>query len=62
MRDCGFGENDLREILEAATDFRPDAELGRWIIEARWDNDSWHVIVEPDLAERRLFAITAYRI
>jgi hypothetical protein len=62
MRDRGFSDSDLREMLETATDFHPDVELGRWIVETRWDNDSWHVIVEPDLAEHRLLVVTAYRI
>ncbi len=62
MKDRQFGETDLREMMESATGFHPDYEPGRWVVETRWRDDAWEVIVEPLPDEQLLMAITAYKV
>jgi hypothetical protein len=58
----GFGELELREMLEFATGFREDEEFGRWLVETAYDHQPWAVIVEPQVSDRILLVITAYRV
>jgi hypothetical protein len=60
MEERDFTEVDLREMLEAATGFAPDAVEGRFQIESPLRGRRWHVIVEPDLDDRLLVVVTAY--
>ncbi|MBA2707018.1 MAG: hypothetical protein H0U59_04340 [Gemmatimonadaceae bacterium] len=60
MIDRSFSETDLREMLEVATNYRPDAHSGRWIIEATHTNVKWEVVVEPEDTEQKLIVVTAY--
>jgi hypothetical protein len=60
MLDRSFSETDLREMLQAATAFRPDADPRRWIIETKHANSRWEVVVEPDAAVQKLIVVTAY--
>lgn len=60
MEERDFTEVDLREMLEAATGFAPDAVEGRFQIESPLRDRRWHVIVEPDLDDRLLVVVTAY--
>ena len=60
MEERDFTEVDLREMLEAATGFAPDAVEGRFQIECPLRGRRWHVIVEPDLDDRLLVVVTAY--
>lgn len=60
MEERDFTEVDLREMLEAATGFAPDAVEGRFQIERPLRGRRWHVIVEPDLDDRLLVVVTAY--
>ena len=53
MMHRDFTEIDLRTMLHRATRYRPDVELGRWVIETRHRGGSWEVIVEPDAEVRR---------
>ena len=62
MDDREFSEVELRRMLEAASNFRPDVLEGRWIIETRFQRKPWEVIVEPDFSSERLAVITAYQI
>jgi hypothetical protein len=62
MVDRSFNEADLRDMLERATGFRPDAVEGRYIIETTRDGRTWEVIVEPDDAAELLIVVTAYAI
>lgn len=62
MEDRSFTEVDLREMLERAHGYRPDAEEGRWVIEARHRRKRWDVIVEPDPTEALLVVVTAYPV
>ena len=62
MVDRGFSEVDLRAMMEEATELRPDAELGRWVVETKLHDGLWEVIVEPDSAESMLVVITAYEV
>ncbi len=62
MEDRDFSEVDLRTVLENAGTIRPDVVEGRWVVEARHRRRRWEIIVEPDEAERRIVAITAYTV
>jgi hypothetical protein len=62
MLDRSFTEVDLREMLENAGGFRPDASAGRWIIETKHASKAWEIIVEPDKSEKLLVIVTAYRV
>ncbi|MFZ5788720.1 MAG: hypothetical protein ACOY3Y_19960 [Acidobacteriota bacterium] len=50
MEDRGFTDT-----------FAPDTVEGRFVIECPFRRDLWHVIVEPDDAERVLVVVTAFR-
>ncbi len=62
MTDRGFGETDLRTMLEHATGYRQARTQGRWVVETRHRRRAWEVIVEPDDAVRRLVVVTAYPV
>ena len=62
MEDRDFTEVGLRDMLERATAFRPDSIEGRWVVETRFRNHAWEVIVEPDPLDELLVVITAYRL
>ena len=62
MEERGFTEVDLRAMLEVADAIRPDIVEGRWIVGARHARRRWEIIVEPDEAERRVVAVTAYTV
>lgn len=57
-----FNEADLRGMMESASVLRPDFEPGRWVLETRFDNEDWEVIVEPDEGRLRLIVVTAYQV
>jgi hypothetical protein len=57
-----FSETELREMLEQATAIHEDDEPGRWRIDTTRDRQPWEVVVEPQLDERVLLVITAYRV
>jgi hypothetical protein len=60
MEDRGFTEVDLRQMLDNAQSWKPDVPAGRFVIECPFRRRKWHVIVEPDAAERLIVVITAY--
>ena len=60
MLQRGFTEIDLRTMLEHAIACRPDFMEGRWIIETHLRQQSWEIVVEPDLPDGSLVVITAY--
>jgi len=62
MEDRGFNEVDLRRMLEHASGHSPDIMAGRFVIEARQDERSWAVIVEPDEKRQLLVVVTAYPV
>lgn len=62
MEDRAFTEVDLRDMLEQAHGYRPDAVEGRWVIEARHRRERWEVIVEPDPTAALLVVVTAYPV
>lgn len=62
MQDRDFTEVDLRAMLECAHSFRPDFIDRRWIIETRFRNKDWHVIIEPDPVDELLVVVTAYQV
>lgn len=57
-----FTEIDLRRMMENARNFRADYHEGRWIIETRFRQRPWEVIVEPLADEVKLEVITAYEV
>ena len=62
MLDRQFSETDLRQMLQEASDWHVDKEIGRYTVHARWDNSSWEIIVEPDRDDQKLVIVTAYRL
>jgi hypothetical protein len=62
MAQRDFNEADLRTMLEDANSVTPDAIPGRWFISTTFRGSPWAVILEPDLAERIIVAITAFEI
>jgi hypothetical protein len=62
MKERGFNENDLREMLEAAKSHRPGRSPGRHIIVTRHNKCPWEVVVEPDDEDELLVVITAYAV
>lgn len=60
MVDRRFNEIDLRQMLDAATGYRPAATEGRFVILARYDGKDWEIVVEPDEFTQQLLVITAY--
>ena len=62
MLERGFSETDLRLMLQDAFDWSSDKEPGRFVVHTRWEGRAWEIIVEPDLPDRRLVVITAFRL
>jgi hypothetical protein len=62
MVDRAFNETDVREMLELATNYRPDFDPGRWLIDTTYNGTAWEVIVEPDASQTVLIVVTAYRV
>jgi len=60
MRDRGFSEADLRQMMEGATGYCADHETGRYQVHTRHGGRPWVVIVEPDPAFELLIVVTAY--
>jgi hypothetical protein len=57
-----FSETELRDMLEQATGFCEDDEVGRWLVQTTRNGKTWAVIVEPQPRDRSLLVITAYMI
>jgi len=57
-----FTEIELRRMMERAMNFREDRYEGRWIIDTRFRQRAWEVIVEPLADEMKLEVITAYEV
>ncbi len=55
-----FTEIELRRMMEHATNFKKDRHEGRWIIDTRFRQKAWEVIVEPLADEMKVEVITAY--
>ncbi len=62
MEDRSFTEVDLRQLLEHATGARPDVLDGRFVIETRFRDRRWEVVVEPDEIEHLLVVVTAFGV
>jgi hypothetical protein len=62
MEDRQFNEVDLRTMLERARSYRRDIVEDRWVIQTRYDEHAWEVIVEPDVASKLLVVVTAYPV
>jgi hypothetical protein len=59
-RDCS--EIELRRMMEHATDYQPAELEGRWVIETRFRNARWKVVVEPAPEKQKLVVVTAYAV
>ncbi len=62
MEQRDFTEIALREMLSRAGGYRPDEFYGRFVVESRFHQTDWEVIVEPDFEEQLLVIVTAYPI
>ena len=62
MADRGFNEIDLRRMLEDVKAVRPSHVSGRYVAECSRARRLWHVVVEPDEANRLVLVVTAYRV
>ena len=62
MRDRGFTEVDLRAMFQDATGYHKDVLESRWVVETRHREAKWKVVVEPDEAELKLVAVTAFPV
>ncbi len=62
MVDRSFNETDLRLMLENATGYHENHEVGRWAIETMHDRRRWEVIIEPISEEQLLVIVTAYPV
>lgn len=62
MEQRDFTEIALREMLSRAEGYRPDEYYGRFVVEIRYHQVDWEVIVEPDFEEQLLVIVTAYPI
>lgn len=60
MIDREFSEADLRLMMADASGYRPDDDLGRWVVQTRHDGRAWEVVVEPDGRRRLMVVVTAY--
>ena len=62
MEQRDFTEIALREMLDRARGYRPDEYEGRFIVESRYHQVGWEVIVEPDFVDELLVIVTAYPV
>lgn len=58
----GFTEIELRRMLEEPATIRHNPVPGRWTVGALLGGGRWEIIVEPDVHERVLVVVTAYRL
>ena len=62
MEQRDFTEIALREMLNRARGLWPDEYHGRFVVESRYHQEGWEVIVEPDFEEELLVIVTAYPV
>ncbi len=62
MEQRGVSEVDVRAMLARAATHEPSVVIGRHMIYCRHRQHAWRVIVEPDVATRRLIVVTAYEV
>ena len=62
MVDRSFNETDLRLMLENATGYHENHEVGRWAIETMHDRRWWEIIIDPIPEEQLLVILTAYPV
>jgi hypothetical protein len=60
MLQRGFTEIDLRKMLSVPLSIKRDIIAHRWRVEARYQGNSWHVIIEPDSEKQTIVVITAF--
>ena len=60
MLDRQFNEVDLRLMVDAATDFHENHEVGRFVVRTTHDGSRWTVIVEQSSDDHVLIVVTAY--
>ena len=61
MEERLFSDVELRVMLDDATDLKPSARPGRWIVHTRYGGRPWTVVVEPDEDEKVIYVVTVYR-
>ena len=55
-------EVDVRRMMENAIDYYRSRREGRWVIETRFRQAPWKVIVEPDPDREVLVVVTVYLV
>jgi hypothetical protein len=61
MIERDFSEADLRLMMEVANGLRSSESIGRWNVETSRLGDQWEIVVEPDVLDRVIVVITAYK-
>jgi hypothetical protein len=49
-------------MMEVANGLRPSESIGRWNVETSHLGDQWEIVVEPDVLDRVIVVITAYKV
>jgi hypothetical protein len=62
METRDFTEISLRRMMEHATNYHPDIEEGRWVIETTYRRQNWEIIVDPIPEREILVVVTAYDV
>ena len=62
MKERLCTEVDVRRMMEHAIDYYRSKREGRWVIESRFRQASWKVIVEPDSDREVLVVVTVYPV
>ena len=60
MEERGVADVELRAMLEDATGLEPSRKPGRWVVITKHKNTPWHIVVEPNYADRLLQVVTVY--
>jgi hypothetical protein len=60
MEDRNFTDIDVRLMLDDATDYRPSATEGRFVIRTKFERRFWEIVVEPNYQDLLLLVIAAY--
>ncbi len=61
MQDRDFSEVTLRRMLATPSGIRPAVYPGRFVVACELAGQGWVVVVEPDIEDRVVVVVTAYR-
>lgn len=60
VRERHSAEVIARHVLEHYTELSPSRREGRWVLGAKYEGESWELVVEPDPWERLLVLVTIW--